>query len=349
MKKICPICDMSLSAGSYCPRCKKIIKNPYLINSDFYLNESRPYGKAADAENQAASRRERSEKPKSTKTEEKSGSLPAAAKPAKTKAQKDTLKREIQQNPVKTSEHNSNSTRGIKTAVIIILAAVVVCIVAGAYCVWQVYDLQGYGIPEYDFQSEETWDDSYDEYQQDYEVTEYSEEEVVLLGEACTGYDHFPVDGSLLGEQLMAFAQERNYKACWEETYSDNYSIKDDYGEYSYFDTWKTIYLQRQDQPGYEDYLYLGYDTATGQLHYYQSIMDSSSDSLGFLEVFLLAAEEQGGIQGGSSQTESIMTEISRLLETETESYVSAGMFHISVYTDDEETSVYVSYREPEV
>ena len=38
-----------------------------------------------------------------------------------------------------------------------------------------------------------TWDYSYDEYQQDYEVTEYSEEEVVLLGEACTGYDHFPV------------------------------------------------------------------------------------------------------------------------------------------------------------
>lgn len=73
MKKICPICDMSLSAGSYCPRCKKIIKNPYLINSDFYLNESRPYEKAADAENQAASRRERSENQKVQKQRKNPG------------------------------------------------------------------------------------------------------------------------------------------------------------------------------------------------------------------------------------------------------------------------------------
>ena len=42
VKKICPICDLPVNATGYCPRCKRIVKHPYLQNADYYLNESHP-------------------------------------------------------------------------------------------------------------------------------------------------------------------------------------------------------------------------------------------------------------------------------------------------------------------
>lgn len=41
-KKICPVCDLPIKASGYCPRCKRIIKNPYLREIDYYLNETHP-------------------------------------------------------------------------------------------------------------------------------------------------------------------------------------------------------------------------------------------------------------------------------------------------------------------
>jgi hypothetical protein len=57
MKKICPVCDLPVNETNYCPRCRKIVRQPVLWNADYYLNERRPdYNshnthKAAGAEN----------------------------------------------------------------------------------------------------------------------------------------------------------------------------------------------------------------------------------------------------------------------------------------------------------
>ena len=39
IKKMCPVCDLPVNAGNYCPRCRRVIRNPYTQNVDYYLNE----------------------------------------------------------------------------------------------------------------------------------------------------------------------------------------------------------------------------------------------------------------------------------------------------------------------
>lgn len=41
-RKICPICDLPLGAFQYCPRCRRIVRHPYIVNADYYLNTSHP-------------------------------------------------------------------------------------------------------------------------------------------------------------------------------------------------------------------------------------------------------------------------------------------------------------------
>lgn len=42
IKKMCPVCDLPVNAGNYCPRCRRVIRNPYTQNVDYYLNERHP-------------------------------------------------------------------------------------------------------------------------------------------------------------------------------------------------------------------------------------------------------------------------------------------------------------------
>jgi Zn-finger nucleic acid-binding protein len=41
MKKICPVCDLPLNEINYCPRCRRVVKNPFYWEVDYLLNEKR--------------------------------------------------------------------------------------------------------------------------------------------------------------------------------------------------------------------------------------------------------------------------------------------------------------------
>lgn len=42
VKKMCPVCDLPVGLGNYCPRCRKVIRKPYTQNVNYYLNERHP-------------------------------------------------------------------------------------------------------------------------------------------------------------------------------------------------------------------------------------------------------------------------------------------------------------------
>ena len=46
IKKMCPVCDLPVNAGNYCPRCRRVIRKPYTQNVDYYLNERHPVHEA---------------------------------------------------------------------------------------------------------------------------------------------------------------------------------------------------------------------------------------------------------------------------------------------------------------
>lgn len=42
IRRICPICDQMMKSAHYCSNCKAFVKNPYIRNTDYYLNERHP-------------------------------------------------------------------------------------------------------------------------------------------------------------------------------------------------------------------------------------------------------------------------------------------------------------------
>lgn len=42
VRRICPICDQMMKSAHYCSNCKAFVKNPYIRNTDYYLNERHP-------------------------------------------------------------------------------------------------------------------------------------------------------------------------------------------------------------------------------------------------------------------------------------------------------------------
>lgn len=42
VKRICPICDQAMKGKHYCPVCRSYVKNPIIMNRDYYLNERHP-------------------------------------------------------------------------------------------------------------------------------------------------------------------------------------------------------------------------------------------------------------------------------------------------------------------
>ena len=42
VRRICPICDQIMKSAHYCRNCKSFVRNPYIRETDYYLNERHP-------------------------------------------------------------------------------------------------------------------------------------------------------------------------------------------------------------------------------------------------------------------------------------------------------------------
>lgn len=193
-------------------------------------------------------------------------------------------------------------------------------------------------------------------YNYDYEsdFTEMSDEEVMEAGKPCMAYYHFPVDGTYVSEQLLAAVENSDfgYKLESDELYTDNYL----YDDISYFESIRSLYLEdslseMRDDEYTDQYIDLNYDTATNELHDYRTRLYSSEASLAFLECFLTAMEESGGIAAEDRKADEIMEEARDIVQQGQSSYIYEGLFIIEIYKYEDEDAlyVYVSYNDPEL
>ena len=44
IRKVCPICEQTMSLPHYCKNCRQFVKSPYVRDITYYLNESHPEG-----------------------------------------------------------------------------------------------------------------------------------------------------------------------------------------------------------------------------------------------------------------------------------------------------------------
>lgn len=42
IKKLCPVCDQVMQSSNYCRTCHRFVRNPYIRDINYYLNESHP-------------------------------------------------------------------------------------------------------------------------------------------------------------------------------------------------------------------------------------------------------------------------------------------------------------------
>lgn len=93
-----------------------------------------------------------------------------------------------------------------------------------------------------------------------YETLDYAE--IMAAGERCSGYWHYPAEGTELYKALAEFARTEMGLVMTEESdYMINEAAAEEYGGYTYFDT--CHYWDWQD-----GYLGVGSDSVTGEVHY---------------------------------------------------------------------------------
>ncbi|MEY8353726.1 hypothetical protein AALB39_10260 [Lachnospiraceae bacterium 54-53] len=323
MKKICPVCDLPVNEWNYCPRCRRVVRNPLLWKSDYYLND----------------------KPPATEKESGPGRMAGAGEQQKNVPQ---VPREPVR-PVRPSrrkaEKNILASVGGIIAFILFVSANVVPTAIELVKKELAIDLPG------DYEAAFPYEDS--------GYAEFEEEEIKAAGERCTGYDHFPADGKQIADSMWEYLNRTDYgyQVEYGDVYSDNYEFREEGGPISYYETVESFSLEdaisASMDPADENYIYqyvdINYDTATGELHDYVSSLRNKEASLDFLEEFLRLTEAAAGIAGEESSIPGIMEQARAGILQESGAYILDGLFDISIYQEEEGVRIYVSYNNPQV
>ena len=385
MKKMCPVCDLPVNAGNYCPRCRRVIRNPYTQNVDYYLNERHPehetecgfHNPYLEADHHGESGNPASSAGRPVQGHPVQGST-ATNKPVQRPFSGAAASgggrtpgtgsiNGSYRNPAEGSGAYRTATGGYGAGsrptgtgsmkpegkksnagkTVLIMAAVgLVTIAMVAFT-----NLEGY-LSDYLKGAAETTEAYNYDYESDF--TRLNDEDVIEAGEPCMAYYHFPADGVYVSEQLLAAVESSDfgYKLDSDELYTDNYL----YDDTSYFESIRSLYLEdnlseTRDDEYTDQYIDVNYDTATNELHEYATRFYSSEASLTFLERFLTATEESSGIAAEDRKADEIMEEARDIVKQEQSSYIYEGLFVIEIYRyeGDEALYVYASYNDPEL
>lgn len=326
MKKICPICDMPVDKHNYCSRCRRIIRNPVMWNSDYYLNE-RPPALPKDTENYQPFPEPSHQIP------HQPGTLPSLGEIVRSSGRPHSGKKGVP------------SAAGIVAVVMVLVLNVVVPAFRGVF--------KNYSIPSIS-ETTASYDDS--------GYIEYDEADVIGAGKRCSGNSHFPVDGREIADSVRQYVTDspHGYLMDEEDTYSDNYGFENENGLTTYYETTKGIYLKKTagekaseeaasgDDSPYQ-YVDFNYDTATGELHYYASSLKNDQATLDYLEKFLTVTESVVEISEEESSVSAIMDQAGAGILRQDGAYILEGLFDISIYRNEDEVTVFVYYNDPQL
>jgi len=358
MKKICPVCDLPVNEMNYCPRCRKVIRQPLLWNLDYYLNERRPsyensrnVPKPAGPGNQQNGNVPGNQQKGNARGPARQMNVPQRPAAPMGQEGRKTAPPAAGHNPSMPSQPGQAKRRRNPLAplagfitLMIVLNGIPRTIGSLARLVEEKSNYSNY-------ETAVPYDDS--------GFTELEEEEVKASGEPCNGYVHFPVDGRQVAASMEQFFNETNYGYEIEEgaVYSDNYMFEEEDGPISYYETVESFSFEdevtSQLDTGDENYVYqyvdVNYDTATGELHDYISSLKDREKSLVFLEEFLRLVETGAGIPQEESSIPAIMEQAGTGEWQEDGAFIRSGLFDINLYLTKDGVRIYVSYSNPQV
>ena len=190
----------------------------------------------------------------------------------------------------------------------------------------------------------------------DYGYRDLNEAEVAAAEDHCSGFDHFNTDGREISSSMARFVEkeEYGYTIISQETYGDNYELKQDGDPLTFYETVESVYLipiaakdAGLDVESYE-YVDINYDTATGELHRYVSYLADQEATLAYLKQFLLDTEAGCKVEADQSSVDSIIEQAQARINQREGAYILEGIFDVNIYIYEDRIQVYVSYNNPE-
>lgn len=299
-QRICPICDHKMSSAHYCKSCRRWIKEPYVREVNYYLNENHP-------EHERNCEYHDPVIPNRPADQRKSVPKAAAAGTAGSRPRSGTRWK----------------PQFIAVAVFIILSSISTI--------------------------KRGWDNRLDSltsssYETEYEETasiELSDEEVEALGGACNGYYHFNLTkDEILPELLLAMGASGLQLS---DNTADSTNTQEEYegGTVTYYNHTDHYAVLGGESPGTDipwQWMELGSDTATGQLHYYSVSLFDQKQSVEAAITFIRLAQQIYGTELGDE--EQIRKQLNDELESSGESYYENELFYISSYRNKYTTSI---------
>lgn len=285
-QRICPICDQVMRSRHYCKVCKSWVKHPYVRDVTYYLNERHPAGEAdcsyhnreeytearpsggnhaspwipRQGGSQEAAARQKAAAENTRRINEahsrKAMSPQAAAAPRTATAPRRA-----------TAPQTAKSSKNTGIIVAIVVIFIVIRLISGVFTFFQSWDFEPSRRPEYDvdmggfYGEEESWNSDYKELEDD---------EVIAAGVRCNSVGHFDIIGQDAKELICGLLDD--YGLSVEEKSIYSYNEEYDDGT-TWFVTWVMYELQTGDGGG-EQFMELDYDTATGELHQIDLVME---------------------------------------------------------------------------
>lgn len=330
LKKICPVCDLPLEVGNFCPRCKRMVRHPYTWEVDYYLNQSHPGNETDCGYHKPRMEAER---------EKDKGIQRTTPLPLNTVRPNDGTRPAMGRRPDK-----NNRFLGI--------GVIIVCFFLTVAANFAKLGFQ------YLKESNVTGEEVVISEEADYGWKELDEAEILSIGKPCGGYFHFPANGHETVEGMRSFLQTADfgYYVASEDLYPQNCELADEGESVTYFEQIYSFTLEDENTAGLDfsddNYLYqfvdINYDTVTGQVHEYNSCFYNEEASITCLEEFLRLAEVSVQIPPEDSRVLEVLQQARAGLRQENGIYIVEGIFDVSIYRSDSQIEIVVSYNDPQ-
>ncbi len=312
VRRICPVCDQVMITPHYCAVCKRIVKEPWVRDVDYYLNEGHPYSERDCSFH---------------------GGMGQAARRTADTGQAPYTR---QMSPGKERKRKLSA----KKVVLVILA-----VYAGFQLLALCLSLIGAaaigflaGLPGDEAKYEEEYDVDLGAYMEG-DRCYLEDEEVIRAGKACTAMGHFDIRGADLQSDLRRILEKQGFEI--REVDRMTYNERQEGG-----DSWYESYISFQlgsveDEEIYEN-VDIGSDTATGQLHEIDIYLIDREKTAAVAEAVLEMLDEHASISKGADLG-LIMADLEKTLEADGEMHTDYGTVAVSAFRHDYGYIVYIS------
>lgn len=367
IQRICPVCDKVMKSAHYCRNCRSWVKDPWVREVNYYLNERHPQnekdcsyheenrGRDYQSRPSAAPNvaRENSSRPNVPRASVSGANTPrqGTSRPGVSPAglfQMGTAStgtfRPGSGRPAAQSKPRSGASKknkSINLVIVIIIAIYITFMLLSAGMAGSFRkSLFGGSGSGFELHVENHGNEVYETAPAKLAYHELEDAAVIAAGEACSSRGHFDLQGKELQQPLEEVLEALGYELedCYKYSSNEIY----DSGE-SWYDTVISMDLAWDENDTYQ-YIEINYDTATGDLHEVSVVMSDGTAASAVTVAALKYMEDAGAVPQDQACSEIVAEELKNGLLSGDNMYYTFGDVEISAFSHSDGYGIYISH-----